>query len=717
MRRVNQIWNLKNLLHTRGKITGFSRLQKLLLAGFILWGGLLNMGYSQEWLWAVQAGSDRGDDAYGLVTDREGNVYVGGNSGATGGVVTIFGDTVLTGILGGNFVLAKYDSCGNFIWARNPGPSGFAVDAMSIDSEGGIYIVGNGLGGSLDFGNGVIHTAGSTIVLVKYDTDGNAKWTTNFDAGSVEANDIVIDTFNDVYVCGSFRSVISFPDTTLASVGFDDLFFAKYDSSGGFLWAMKGGGSSGDYGRAIATDRKGNIYMAGSTESPSFTIDSINIVQSGNNSTDAFLLKFNRDGRAIWARTSQSLTGYAAPEDITVGDDEGVYVAGKYLSDMILGTDTLLSPGKNLFVAKYDSNGTYQWIKDAWTGNLSADLIIAADTGQGIYLCKSFSDSIDLETFSLYAIGQQDMMIVKYDTAGQAIWAETIGEAAVVPRAFDVSSSGKIVVTGFFVLGVSFGNTQLAASDVLGAPQDLFLATYGSCYVPSVQLMASAQTFCEGDSSMLSILENGCFSYQWLQDGMPIPGNGQPIFTVQDSGSYQVIVSEGGCADTSEAVAVQMILIPDTPQIITVGTDSLASSVEATSYNWFFNGIQLPDSTQIIHATESGIYSLIIGNGICYSDTSNGLEYISTGIASGLVENGFKIFPNPNAGSFTLKVPSALQENIYQFWITDLQGKTVYAKTAFSNTHKLNVAKLNSGLYMIRVVGKKGYWIEKIRIH
>lgn len=716
MRRINQIWNEKNLLHTGAKIIGLSRFQKLLLAGFILWGVLLNMGYSQEWLWAVQAGSDRNDDAFDLVIDQESNVYVGANSGVTAGSVTIFGDTVLMGPFGGNFVLAKYDSCGNFIWARNPGPSRFIVHAMSIDSEGGVYIVGNGVGGLIDFGNGVSYIGGSAIVMVKYDPDGNALWSTNFNA--VKAKGIVIDPFDDVYVCGYFGSSITFPDTTLSSlVGTGDFFLAKYDSTGGFLWAMQGGGISPDYANAIAIDYKGQVYLAGSTESPSFTIDSINIVQSGNNSTDAFLAKLNRDGRALWARTSQSPTGNASLLDITIGANEGIYVAGKYLSDIILETDTLYSFGKNLFVAKYDSNGTYQWIKDAWTGNVSGDIKIAADTGQGIYVCKTFADSIELETFSLYATGLEDMMIVKYDLGGQATWAETVGEITVVPRAIDVSPSGKIFVTGLFEPSVSFGNTQLAASSVLGSPRDLFLAGYGSCSVPQAQLMAAEQAFCEGDSIVLSTPENGCFSCQWIQDDILIPGNGQCIFTVKDSGSYQVIVSEGGCADTSEAVALQMIPIPGTPQIITLGADSLASNIEATSYSWFFNDIQLPDTTPIINATESGIYSLIIGNGICYSDTSNGLEYISTGIASGLVENGFKIFPNPNAGSFTLKVPSALQENIYQFWITDLQGKTVYAKTAFSNTHKLNVAKLNSGLYMIRVVGKKGYWIEKIRIH
>lgn len=47
--------------------------------------------------------------------------------------------------------------------------------------------------------------------------------------------------------------------------------------------------------------------------------------------------------------------------------------------------------------------------------------------------------------------------------------------------------------------------------------------------------------------------------YQWLFEGSPMPGETGPELTVTQNGSYQVVVSNGGCIDTSEVYSVNNV--------------------------------------------------------------------------------------------------------------------------------------------------------------
>ena len=55
----------------------------------------------------------------------------------------------------------------------------------------------------------------------------------------------------------------SFGSTTLTSAGGSDVFVAKLDSVGNFLWAVRSGGTDSDRGERIALDSSGNIYVSG----------------------------------------------------------------------------------------------------------------------------------------------------------------------------------------------------------------------------------------------------------------------------------------------------------------------------------------------------------------------------------------------------------------------------------------------------------------------
>ncbi|GAA4900598.1 hypothetical protein GCM10023311_27800 [Flaviramulus aquimarinus] len=88
-------------------------------------------------------------------------------------------------------------------------------------------------------------------------------------------------------------------------------------------------------------------------------------------------------------------------------------------------------------------------------------------------------------------------------------------------------------------------------------------------------------------------------------------------------------------------------------------------------------------------------------------------EYTGTGSENGVSNwastlsidnfslNNLSIYPNPSANYIHLKLPKAISKatvNVY-----DMLGKEVYSTTTILNDEKINIANLNSGIYLLKV--------------
>src|SRR5207247_10065848 len=89
-------------------------------------------------------------------------------------------------------------------------------------------------------------------------------------------------TGDNVYVTGRFTGTATFGTTNLTSSGVHEMFLAKYDSAGNFLWARKAGGASTDYAFAVTSDGAGNAYLAG-VFSGTATFGNITLTSTGTN--------------------------------------------------------------------------------------------------------------------------------------------------------------------------------------------------------------------------------------------------------------------------------------------------------------------------------------------------------------------------------------------------------------------------------------------------
>jgi hypothetical protein len=116
---------------------------------------------------------------------------------------------------------------------------------------------------------------------------------------------VAVDSSGNAYVTGKFKGSADFGFTTLSSSGDTDVFVAKLDPNGIWLWAVRAGGSHRDSGSGIAVDSSGNAYVSGSIECSGESFDFGSTMFScdrGEYRYDVFVAKLDSSGSWLWAK-------------------------------------------------------------------------------------------------------------------------------------------------------------------------------------------------------------------------------------------------------------------------------------------------------------------------------------------------------------------------------------------------------------------------------
>ena len=116
---------------------------------------------------------------------------------------------------------------------------------------------------------------------------------------------IAVDGSGNSYVTGYFAGTAIFGSTSLTSSGGEDIYIAKLDANANFLWAKKAGGTNGDNGISIAVDGSGNSYVTGYFQGTA-TFGSSSLTSSGG--FEIFIAKLDSNGSFLWAKKPEVLT-------------------------------------------------------------------------------------------------------------------------------------------------------------------------------------------------------------------------------------------------------------------------------------------------------------------------------------------------------------------------------------------------------------------------
>ena len=307
-----------------------------------------------------------------------------------------------------------------------------------------------------------------------------AQWIKQQGTGGI-SNGVSSDAFQNTYATGMVSDPGLFDNITIPCHA-SDVFVAKYEPTGGLVWAKTAGGPLLDQGYDIATDASGNSYVVGAIQTngiyPTVTFDAITL--TGHGDYDWFIAKYDANGSVVWAKNAGGPAGDMA-YGVALDNSGGIYVTGFFSGTMTVDGVTVTSAGLfDIFVAKYDSDGTLVWLKRA--GGTGADIAhgIVVDSAGNIAIVGEFQNSASFDSNSIVALGLGDAFIAKYDSNGNNLWAHrgggTITYRADRANAIAADGSNSFYVTGEFTGMATFDSLSVTSTGPNAS--DIFLAKY-----------------------------------------------------------------------------------------------------------------------------------------------------------------------------------------------------------------------------------------------
>lgn len=361
---------------------------------------------------------------------------------------------------------------------------------IAVDGAGNVYIAGTtespqfpvtNAGYQKTYGGGT-----SDAFVVKLDSSGATRLYATYlgTAAQDEASGIAVDAAGNAYITG-FTSSNKFPVTPGAAQtaygGSQEAFAVKLDPTGTTLvYSTFIGGSSSDYGRAIAVDGAGNACVAGSTISPNFPVTAGAYQSPVRPVRDVFLTKIDPGGTAFVYSAVFGGSGDEEPRAVAVDASGQAHVAGYTWSTDFpvtsgaLRTSVAVNDG---FVVKLNAAGTAPVYSTLVGGGGNDDARgIALDSAGNAYV-TGLTSSNDLPVTkavrtSSYGGGPLDPIRYLFD-----IWSalrrqrRTGGLDAFLIK---LNDSGTTVLHGSYLGGT--GNSTGNAIAVEAVTGDVFIA-------------------------------------------------------------------------------------------------------------------------------------------------------------------------------------------------------------------------------------------------
>lgn len=258
---------------------------------------------------ATYFGGSQNDTGLEICTDTSNNVIITGFTMSVQNIATTgVYQTELKG--SADAFIAKFSSTGQRLWASYFGGSDYDTGHSIASFVNGEIVMVGWTKSKTNIATSDAHQkffSGGEFdsYITKFSSNGLLLWSTYYGGLNDDyINDVTINGKNEIVLVGQTTSQINI--STLNSyqenlAGNFDAFLAKFDYQGRRIWGSYFGGSGLDVGMEIATDVFNEIIITGYTQSQS-NIATTNAWKSELwGDWDAFLAKFNNDGNILWA--------------------------------------------------------------------------------------------------------------------------------------------------------------------------------------------------------------------------------------------------------------------------------------------------------------------------------------------------------------------------------------------------------------------------------
>lgn len=327
-------------------------------------------------IWAICGGGEGDDHGYDVVTDANGTIYITGfltNHWAPPVCTATFGSLPQFTYSDSIAFVACISSGGVWQWVRTfDGCDEQRDNDIAVDNQGGVYVCGGFYGANREFGSVQLNATGRDIFVIKYDTSGNFQWVRQVGGDEDDrANGITVGADSMIYVTGEFRDEVEFGDDDLnnnGGPGGKDIFVAKIDPDGNWIWATKAGSDDGgESGRAITATNDHCIFVTGQASGYHVWFGDSLFFDANGKDVQIFAAAIDTAGKWRWAVQAGGIgedRGYGIEAD----EECRVYFCGYFdptYSEFGFITDTSYG-AKDGFVVRLDVT-CFNYVNDSVT--------------------------------------------------------------------------------------------------------------------------------------------------------------------------------------------------------------------------------------------------------------------------------------------------------------------------------------------------------------
>ncbi len=455
-----------------------------------------------------------------------------------------------------------------------------------------------------------------------------------------------------------------------------DLFLAQFDSDGNLLHDYQITGSAKL--KNMVTDSQGNLYVTGQTLTALDFWDGSHLSINGD-FIEGFLIKVSPSGTVEWTINLSDLFTNAVPEDLFISNGSIFLAHSEW-------------PESN--ITEFDGGGNALRTINQHNVSLVSGVVLDAEsniyaTGSCPNLQSAFGGVIFESPFpySLY--------LVKYSPLGVPEWVKFTEDITCIKPKIAIDGAGRIIWAGPLNTETYFDTIAMMGPAWI---YDLFVTAFNSeghslwgVEVPQV-LTGDATT---AKSKPMVILSDNSVTVAGFTRGTIDWGNG-------------VVSGSTGTAYRS------LVL-----NISSTGVANWVKTAGGVGYNQVFamdkdtdDNLYLTGSARETVQFDTCSYT---GDSYYYPFLTKLNTGVTTGISKPDSRLNFTVYPNPT-GDYLVVGTSA--KDHFTLILSNIDGQEILKQTTVSPSTKIDVSKLPSGVYLLKLVNPQGFFeVRKVIIN
>ena len=507
-------------------------------------------------LYSLYVDSSTSDWAYAPVCDFTGNVYVGGfYASAAGGTASIIyrsnanvSTTVgtLPTAAGQAAFISKFSSTGTLLYSYVLDASAAsnleAVYSTACDLYGNVYFTGeyNGTPTLTYVSNANVSTtittlpasSGATAYMVSISPTGTFNYARIVDAttNADRSYAVACDQTGNVFFGGQYNGTTSIKDHLGTTIGTLPTLTNK-----GFIIEFAGSATpsaqnlvptlsnvyyttlpyirTGNESRLVstATDVSGNVFFISQRSATAPVLTSKNAVTMKTMPPTVVyatsLVKFTNKGRYEWDVYSTNFGNAGTSNNVMCSlsvENSNVYAGSQQVAANVVtfyntsnvAVSAIPASGSadtaDSYIAKFDTNGTFQWKSYVQGDNNYFPSVAAAHNDDAVYLAGTKNGTAQMTVFNtsnvsvatIPATSTSGSFLVKYDRSGTYQWRAYMDNSTLVNRGVITDAKSNVYITGYFSgttsanVYASTGSTRAAVISKTGTSETVYLVKY-----------------------------------------------------------------------------------------------------------------------------------------------------------------------------------------------------------------------------------------------